>query len=809
MNPYKLRKSQQIAFEDLRGKGRCIANMPTGWGKSFLLCCLSIDDLNDPNRKVILCVPQRIIAKGFKKDFLIEMPDGAITRWKPPRNLCDQSLDKVSQLLHFIRAPASGSVEDRVVLTTHMSFSMAFAQLADAESDHVFRNKTIILDEAHHIHASELGRNHLGNAVDTLLNANDPTTRLILATAYFFRGDHLPIVDEHHLSRFYRHHVAFDEYWATLEHVKSYSYDFVAYKGTVFRELEVLLKKSVEATIIYCPPERHKMLLSKAKNELVQRIVALCEKHWNTPLWSSTVRPATGEKVIIDLVSTEFRSEKIKFIEEHGDQVAAILTVGMFREGADWKQASRILDLVPTGSDQDRLQRFGRLVRDYVGKSHVSYISFFPFVVEDSEEDRRYELSKLYAHFHASLVLANAIHPLKFKNGRDGRASSPESTGKNGGIDLLGQLSTTVQEAVIRESYDALGRIQTQQAQLGKSISPQMAGEAIVEVLKANGAATDLEMTAKQVLLVMRRKSNIALNADDLVVAGFDRVWSTDIFDGLVAYSAKFGGPDTLAEIRRIIEGVFEQQWMSNFNKVSALPQQPNSQTTAYHWCTHNRVLHQTGALTAEKQRLLENIKWWRWAERFEDRWQCRFDEVRLLPACPKAGTTEYNWVRQQRRMHQEGKLETFKMPLLESIKWWSWASNDRNWQVAFGRVESKSEPPVRGTADYEWVRTQRKRFHSGKLSEERKAQLESVGWWEWGEAARSRDEGLDCLSRLIDEGVAQGRSKAEVQADWGAQLKIGADQIHKYRRLLPMSQQEKWKQLIDARRMDSGTHPR
>ena len=216
---WKLRPDQQKAFHAIHGKSRVIANMPTGWGKSFLVCSVSAADLLQDERKVILCVPQRIIAEGFKKQRRIELPDGKVLAWRLPRNLCDPTPEKVAQLLDFIQTPAHGPSEDRVVLATHMSLSYAFDRLHDEDIARVFRHTTLVVDEAHHIQASEDGRNALGHAVSTLLDLNDPTTKLLLATAYFFRGDHLPIISDDHLARFVRYHVPFDEYWASLKHV--------------------------------------------------------------------------------------------------------------------------------------------------------------------------------------------------------------------------------------------------------------------------------------------------------------------------------------------------------------------------------------------------------------------------------------------------------------------------------------------------------------------------------------------------------------------------------------------------------------
>lgn len=798
---WKLRPDQLRAFHAISGKSRVIANMPTGWGKGVLLCSLGAADLCDPKRKVIVCIPQKVIAKGFKREMRIGLPDGRELGWKRPRNLCEPTPDKVAQLLAFIRSPASGSPEDRVVLATHMSLAYAFDALDADEIGAAFRDTTLVIDEAHHVHASDHGRNGLGRAVAALLDRNAPTTKLVLATAYFFRGDHLPILPDAHLTRFTRYHVPFDEYWSGLTHLKTYGYDFVAYKGTVFGELEALLRADAAPTIVYCPPEGHKMLIGKEKRAFVARVQGLCVTHLDAGVWSPRSRPDPRRKVVVDLVDEAHRREKLEFIAGHGDRVAAVLTVGMFKEGADWVEAARVIDLVPTGSDQDRLQRFGRLVRDCPGKGHVSYYSFFPYVVQEGEEERRAELSKLYAHFHASMVLENAINPIKVFVGRAGRAEGDGPGGGGERLDLLGRLSEKTQEAVIRQSFEGLLSLKTGKAKDGAAVRPDEAREVIVGVLRANGVADDLEATATQVVLLMRRKSNVRIATEDLVAAGFDKVWSTDAFDGLVAYSAGVGGPATLAEIRRIIGGVFDRQWAENYEKLRELPEPPATQSSAYWWCAHNRVLHDRGELAADKVRLLERIPWWRWAEAFEDRWQGRYDEISPLPACPRAGTQGYDWVRQQRRLHAGGKLDNYKVRLLEAVPWWTWTTIRDTWGVTCEALQGSVVPPKRGTKEYEWVRTQRKAHADGKLTAERVEKLGTIPWWTWGEGERSRTEGLQRLKSLIEEGFELGTTKAEVRRSWSVAANISPDQIYKYLRLLPPEVRAMWDQMGDARR--------
>ena len=803
MKTWKMRNDQLLAYHALVEHDLCIMNMPTGWGKSFELCCLVATDLMRGDRKVVVCVPQRVIAKGFTRRMNIELPGKGVFEWHLPQNLCDTTPEKVQQLIEFLREPPGETPQDRVVLVTHMSLSYAFQQMSDEEIAACLPLLTLVIDEAHHVQTSEHGCNQLGKVIDALLASNASGLKIILATAYFFRGDRLPIISDNHLSRFYRYHIPFDEYWKSLQHIKTYSYDFVTYKATPFQELETILKQGREPTIIYCPPEGHKMLLGKPKETFVRRVRRLCEKLLAATPWKPSMK-VSDANVVVDLVATEHRAEKIRFIANHGERVIAVLTVGMFREGADWVEAARIIDLVPTGSDQDRLQRFGRLLRDRPGKKHVGYISLFPHVVDQGEEERREDLTKLYAHFHASIVLGNAIRPIKMPIGN--YVDSTEEKGKRNceRLDLLGQLNEATQETIIRRSFEELLKLHAEKTRSGSSISPKEAQETVISVLREVGVDNHLEGLAKQVILVMRRQANISLNTDDLVQAGFDKVWATDIFDGLMAYSAGIGGPETLAEIRKVIDNVFDAQWQEIFEKVRALPRVPSPQDSAYWWCMHNKAMHAQGRLSESRARLLESISWWSWSSGIADRWQTQYSEVSAMSDCPRAGTTQYAWVRQQRRLHDQGKLEASKITMLEAIPWWSWATNSKNWDGMFDRVADLPEPPARGTKEYEWVRTQRKFFAKGKLLPDRIARLEQIAWWQWEERRKNRDDGLEELEALIRRGIEQGDNKSAVRVLWATKLGIGEDQIHKYLRCLPSETRDLWDHLGDMRRGNS-----
>lgn len=253
----KLRPSQQKAFEELSALDFGILNAPTGWGKSLVLCALAGDELlADPARKIVICIPQTIIAKGFINKAQIELPNEKLLTWNVRHNLCSDAMvgEKIEFLADFLASPPAGeSLESRVVICTHVGLTAAFARLRQDEFQQAIRDTTFFVDESHHLQASDESSNELGAVISSVLDSGEPTVRMLLATAFFFRGDKLPILDEEHLDRFERHVVPFDTYWKSLRYIESYKYDFVTYKGTVWRPLEKLLASSQEPTICIAP----------------------------------------------------------------------------------------------------------------------------------------------------------------------------------------------------------------------------------------------------------------------------------------------------------------------------------------------------------------------------------------------------------------------------------------------------------------------------------------------------------------------------------------------------------------------------
>lgn len=500
------------------------------------------------------------------------------------------------------------------------------------------------------------------------------------------------------------------------------------------------------------------MLGGRPKAEFIARLTDLICRHYRgIRKWTPETTPDEDGPFLLDLSQQPCRDPKIDCVVTRGEQVAVIIAVGMFKEGADWLQAARVIDFVPSGSDQDRNQRFGRLMRDHPGKRHVHYYSFLQHVSDRPRESQRQHLTELFAHFVASLVLENALAPIRVPVPTG--ATSPHVCAKVEYLNLLGDLSQQQQEQILRDCSESL-------IELMSKAEPPTSDEAknlIMDVMRLHGVTKHFEARATQFWLMLRRRSVKRVQAADLVEAGFDKVFCLEDLKCLTLFSSGVGGPKTFREIRTAIQTVFEQSWHENYERVRQLAALPEPCDRAYWWCQHNRVLRKEGKLDSGRTQLLEEIDWWTWSISRDDRWDENYEAIQRLSRQPKSGTQNYEFVRTQRRLYDEGTLSEEKIHSLEQIAWWRWANNRRNWESEYGRIAKLTETPKPGTTEYEWVKYQRQRYRKGQLPDDRIQKLEQIEWWSWNTA--SEDKWLQTFERVA--GLAQPPGSYEPEYQW------------------------------------------
>lgn len=243
----------------------------------------------------------------------------------------------------------------------------------------------------------------------------------------------------------------------------------------------------------------------------------------------------------------------------------------------------------------------------------------------------------------------------------------------------------------------------------------------------------DEEQLANQIYLLLIQRSNLNLDVNDLINSGFDKVWAVDAVDGLLLFSADFGGPTRFAELRKVMENIFDSKWKENYEKIKDLPCCPPQSSRAYWWINNNKAFYRDSRLSPERIALLEQLSWWEWFKHYDDRWMDFFDQLKQCQQYPvKLPKNLENWTGKQRINYKAGKLLKDRIQLLETIPWWKWKPD--RWKRNFDIVSVLKERPFPKTNNKatNWYYQQRVAYNRNTLPDDKIKRLESIYWWEW-----------------------------------------------------------------------------
>ena len=207
-------------------------------------------------------------------------------------------------------------------------------------------------------------------------------------------------------------------------------------------------------------------------------------------------------------------------------------------------------------------------------------------------------------------------------------------------------------------------------------------------------------------------------------------------------------------------------------------------------WVASQRSRYREGVMSAERERLLEEVHpTWSW-EPHDDSWEKGF--IRLQQYVEAHGHARvphthrtrdgFNlgaWVGKQRSRYREGVMSAERERLLEEVHpTWSWGARADRWEEAFSKLveyvadndhalvpdDYKTEG---GFALGKWVGNQRTFFAKGKLSPNRVTRLEDLHpTWTWNAIIDKWEEGFDHLVSFMAENghasVPQGYKTAD-----------------------------------------------
>lgn len=188
-------------------------------------------------------------------------------------------------------------------------------------------------------------------------------------------------------------------------------------------------------------------------------------------------------------------------------------------------------------------------------------------------------------------------------------------------------------------------------------------------------------------------------------------------------------------------------------------------------WVQNQRSAYKSGRMPARRVELFESVPNWTWDPRTDVQWEANFTALAQYaaehghagpPAAYRVGDLAIgNWVVMQRRHHRMGKLPAARAKRLAGLPGWSWKVLDDRWDINFEDLavyaaeRGHARPPQSyyaesGLALGHWVSDQRRR--RSKLSDERRARLESLPGWVWNPADARWEENIAALTAFAAE---------------------------------------------------------
>lgn len=448
---------QQQCFHRVKDKRLWIINAPMAAGKSLLICAVAHAKMvSNPKLRVIISVPQTVIADGFVSEQLV-LACGTSLHWSvSARNdLCSDKRDPIANstiqhALHWLKRPAGSELEDRVLLCAHATLVETYS--ADPGT---FQDVLVVIDEAHHAVCTDTEGLRLQNRLGALVrHALDTQMEMGLTTATFFRSDTETIVPKSEISKFARYNLSVPEFLEAIRPFKRFSYDFLLYEISWLEPLCRMFQERLGKTIVYVPN-----VLSSA---------SLGGKHCDTDLIIQAIAGCANPEVrdadkpvmlvkrksqwvrVINLVDERGRGAKKEAIFEaqrsgNADGIDVIIALNMFREGANWEWADRAIIIGPRNSLVDLLQTLGRLFRrpKSGAKPHARVIHLLAGGVREQAnvEEMRVRLNDYLKAVFATMLLEQLFTPPVARKAKSDTPSEGPVRPKLTLVELLGDIA--------------------------------------------------------------------------------------------------------------------------------------------------------------------------------------------------------------------------------------------------------------------------------------------------------------------------------------------------------------------------------
>ena len=416
----QLRPWQVEAIQAGRPARYLLIQAPGGSGKSLLQVMLGQADIEDTGNKQLILVPRNHIHHGFFDDECIEfiLPgESKPSQWTVKNNFCCTSKSdvKTKLLKKYLLADVRGLRHSGrlVAIATHKAMVVAWSMMRPAERKRALRNLTLRIDEGHHIsnvfHDADLGlfnrkdrqailddATRLGRIVQEVLNSDEETIKVHLATATFFRGDRRTILSERFKKDFVHYYLPWDEHFETLG-IEEFRFDFLNYdEDPISHVLETVKQEPKERHLIIIPACGHRFRKSDTLRTLINGLHEVFPR-----------------EQVLDLVTPGTQGLHKRLLMEHPDQFRAVVACRLFDEGTDWVPLTRMHNTdACERSVTLAIQRFFRPLRPHPLKKVVRIFNYLPdFTPGMTQEEKREVLSNRFNAFLACIVTQGELRP--------------------------------------------------------------------------------------------------------------------------------------------------------------------------------------------------------------------------------------------------------------------------------------------------------------------------------------------------------------------------------------------------------------
>ncbi len=628
--PYAMNGTQLEVFNTRRNRKNCIVVQPPGSGKSLLICFLNAWDLSQNKaQKVIISLPQNLIAKGFK-DVLLKFPDGRVIQWAVGNDFCGIGEQKVHGLVQFIQRTKfplnllTNSIADRIALCSHAGLAQAYGKLNNRRN--LWANTTLVIDEAHHILNAEdneeslnlTERNQLGELIHFLLKRPIEGNKLWMTTATFFRGDRMSILtatEKKLFSGLGTYYLPLDVHWEkNIKHIQGYQFDFYMYgeKGPIEAISKILINGGRRRTIVYCQDARQ--LDGECKYANLKRLIKLFKHHWGDDI------------VTLDFLTEEGREErKAAFVSQAKQkghrEPDVIFAVRLMDEGTDWVPAEQVIDLAPSNSLRVGYQRVGRVIRDTPNKANkvMLYNVLLSTPSKQIKRDKEAFQKKCNLNLAALHMVALIESEFEFIPLKGIDDTLPRSKGETGAPRTWFQKKfpeTTKQVEVLGRAAVVLTLARAEGKEDHQGV--QLVEDMLREEYNVKDHITEVAIRVIAIIDRSEKKNKSqrmfsGLNVGPIVDGGFRPVKGTEFLDDLWVYTSGVCGVGTMKEWREMHRGEREAEWNNNFEYAHHLFKTKGSSYESVNtkhgiWQFTQRQWYKMGKLTLHREKKLRSI---------------------------------------------------------------------------------------------------------------------------------------------------------------------------------------------------------